>query len=63
MNVHNVRGRSMTQRMINVVGVDSIHGSIQSNKLWATPVYFGLGTGGWAKDNGFLSRHCSMGVL
>ena len=48
----------MAQRMINMVGVNSVHGSVWSSKLrattWAGPVNFGVGTGGWAKGNIFL---------
>jgi hypothetical protein len=58
-NIHNVRGRSMAQRMSTVVGVDSLHGSIRSSKLqtmWARLVNSHLGIGTWAKDNGFLRR-------
>ena len=63
MNVHNVRGRFVAQRMNTVVGADLVHGSIQSNKLRATPVNSGLGTGGWARVNIFLGRHCLMGFF
>jgi hypothetical protein len=57
----------MAQRMINMVGVDSVHGPFQSSKLrattWARPVNFGVGTGGWARGNMFLGGQCSMGGL
>jgi hypothetical protein len=57
----------MAQRMINMVGVDSVHGSVRSSKLRATtragPINFGVGIGGWARGNVFLGGQCSMGVL
>jgi hypothetical protein len=57
----------MAQRMINMVGVDSVHGSVRSSKLRATtragPINFGVGTGRWARGNVFLGGQCSMGVL
>ena len=67
MDVDNVRGRSVARRLTNVVGVDSVHGSIRLSKLWATtwatPVNSGMGTGGWTKISGFLDRQCLMGAL
>ena len=57
----------MAQRMINMVGVNSVHGSVRSSKLraatWAGPVNFGVSTGGWARGNIFLGGQCSMEVL
>jgi hypothetical protein len=44
-NVHNDRGTSMAQRMINMVGVDSIHDSVRSSKLRATS--FGMTNKFW----------------
>ena len=65
-NVHNVWGRSMARR-INVVVADSIYGFVWSSKLrattWTWLVNYGIGNGGWAKDNGFLSGQFSIGVL
>jgi hypothetical protein len=66
MDVDNVRERSVAQRMTNVVGVDSVHDSIRLSKLratWATPVNTSMGTNGWTRNNGFLGRQRSMGVL
>ena len=57
----------MGQRMINMVGVDFVHGSVRSSKLrattWVGPVNFGVGTGGWARGNIFLGGQCSMRIL
>ena len=57
----------MAQRMINMVGVDSVHGFVRSNNLqattWARPINFDVGTSGWARGNVFLGGQCSMGVL
>ena len=59
--------RFVALRMTNVVGVDSIHGSIRSCKLqaitWARTITLGLDTDMWARDGGFLGRHSSIGVL
>ena len=55
----------MAERMINMVGIDSVHRSVRSSKLrattWVGPINFGVGTGGWARGNVFLCEQCSMG--
>jgi hypothetical protein len=46
----------MAQKMINMVGVDSVH-------AWFCPVKQAtgnVGTDGWARDNVFLGKQCSM---
>ena len=57
----------MAERMINMVGIDSVHGSVRSRKLrattWARPINFGVCTGRWARGNVFLGGQCSMGVF
>jgi hypothetical protein len=67
MNAHNIQGRSVARRMINVVGANSIHGSVRSSKLrattWARPLNYGIGTGLWARGIAFLDIHSSMSEL
>lgn len=45
--------------------VESIHGFLQSSKLqattWARSIDYGMGTDLWARGNGFLGAHSSMG--
>ena len=47
-NVPNVQGMSVIQRMINVIGDNSVHGSVRTSKLqattWTRPINYGLGT-------------------
>jgi hypothetical protein len=66
-NVSNVQGKSVARRMTHVVGSDSVHGSVQSNKLrattWAGPIHFGMGIDAWTRGGGFLGGHSSIGVI
>ena len=61
-----VRG-SMARMMTNVVGANSVQGSIRFGKVrtttWAGPESYGLGTDTWARGREFLNAHSSIGVL
>ena len=58
---------SMARRMTNVVGANSVQGSIRSGKVrataWAGPESYGLGIDTWARGRGFLGAQSSIGVL
>ena len=60
-------GGSMTRRMTNVVGTNSVQDSVQLDKLrttsWADRESYGLGTNTWAKEHEFLGAHSMIGVL
>ena len=53
--------------MTNVIGANSVQGSIRSGKVrataWAGPESYGLGTDTWARGHGFLGAQSSIGVL
>lgn len=55
--VTNVKERYVAERMSDIVGVDSIHDSVWSYKLWTTmwtrPITFGMDTNVHARAMGF----------
>ena len=58
---------SIARRMTNVVGANSVQGSIRSGKMqatmWAGPESYGLGIDMWARGRRFLGAQSSIGVL
>ena len=53
--------------MFHIVGANSIHGSVQSNKsrdtTWARPKSSNVGTNVWVTKGGFLGGQNSIEVL
>ena len=60
-------GGSMARRMTNVVGANSVQGSVRSSKVrattWVGPESYGLGTDMWARRCEFLGAQSLIGVL
>ena len=65
--VPNIRGRFVDRKMTNVIGANSIHGSILSGKVWAIawaePIKYSLDTNVWGKGDIFLSKQNLIGML
>ena len=58
---------SMARRMTNVVGTNSVQGSVQSGKVrattWANLESYDLGNDMWARACGFLGAQSSIEVF